>query len=270
VGTSPSSPDPTDGHAWSQLKGPTALRIVLGTQLRRLREARGITAAAAAQAIHASHAKISRMELGRVSLREPDVTRLLTLYGITDDQDRRALLTLVRQSNVPSWWHQYSDIVPNWFETYLGLEQSSAVIRTYQPQLIPDLLQTPQVARTMIQLAQPRQSDDDIERRLALWMTRQEVLTQPGAPQLWAVIEEAALWRVHGHSLMRRVPAKSKMSVVSCGDGVRHAENRGMHSGHGPRSDHEGSLRHLIIPRDHARLSIIADPPCPGSPGRCR
>jgi transcriptional regulator with XRE-family HTH domain len=203
VGTSPSSPDPTDGHAWSQLKGPTALRIVLGTQLRRLREARGITAAAAAQAIHASHAKISRMELGRVSLREPDVTRLLTLYGITDDQDRRALLTLVRQSNVPSWWHQYSDIVPNWFETYLGLEQASAVIRTYQPQLIPGLLQTPHVARTIIQLTQPHQSDDDIERRLTLWMTRQEILTQPGAPQLWAVMEEATLWRVHGHSAMR-------------------------------------------------------------------
>ncbi len=203
VGTSPSSPDPTDGHAWSRPKGPTALRIVLGTQLRRLREARGITAAAAAQAIHASPAKISRMELGRVSFREPDVTRLLTVYGITDDQERRAFLTLVRQSNVPSWWHQYSDIVPNWFETYLGLEQASAVIRTYQPQLIPGLLQTPHVTRTIIQLTQPRQSDDDSERRLALWMTRQEMLTQPGAPQLWAVMEEATLWRVHGHSAMR-------------------------------------------------------------------
>ncbi|MCA1694673.1 MAG: helix-turn-helix domain-containing protein, partial [Actinobacteria bacterium] len=127
VGTSPSGPDPTDGHAWSRLQGPTALRIVLGTQLRRLREARGITAGAAAQAIHASHAKISRMEHGRVSFREPDVTRLLTLYGITDEQERRVFQTLVRRANVPSWWHQYSDIVPNWFETYLGLEQASAV-----------------------------------------------------------------------------------------------------------------------------------------------
>jgi transcriptional regulator with XRE-family HTH domain len=203
AGTSPSSPDPTVGHASSRLQGPTALRIVLGTQLRRLREARGITAGAAAQAIQASHAKISRMELGRVSFRATDVTRLLTLYGITDEQERKAFQTLVRRANVPSWWHQYSDIVPNWFETYLGLEQASAVIRTYQPQLIPGLLQTPQVARTIIQLAQPRQSDDDIERRLALWMTRQKILTQPGAPQLSAVMEEATLWRVHGHSVMR-------------------------------------------------------------------
>jgi transcriptional regulator with XRE-family HTH domain len=203
VGTPPSSPDSTSGHAASRLKGPTALRIVLGTQLRRLRETRGITAAAASHAIRASHAKISRMELGRVSFRERDVTELLTLYGITDDQERRAFLALVRRANVPSWWHQYNDILPNWLETYLGLEQDSAVIRTYQPQLIPDLLQTPQVARTIIELTQPRQSDDDIERRLALWMTRQEILTQPGAPQLWAVMEEATLWRVHGHSAMR-------------------------------------------------------------------
>ena len=203
AGTPPSSPQPTDGHTWSRLQGPTALRIVLGTQLRRLREARGITAGAAGQAIQASHAKISRMELGRVGFRERDVTDLLTFYGITDEQERRAFLTLVRRANVPSWWHQHSDIVPNWFETYLGLEQASAVIRTYQPQLIPDLLQTPQVARTTIQLTQPRQSDDDTERRLALRMTRQEILTQPGAPQLWAVMEEATLWRVHGHSAMR-------------------------------------------------------------------
>jgi Domain of unknown function (DUF5753)/Helix-turn-helix domain len=204
VGTSPSRPDPTDGHASSRLKGPTALRIVLGTQLRRLREARGITAGAAGQAIQASHAKISRMELGRVGFRERDVTELLTLYGITDEQERRAFLNLVRRANVPGWWHQYSDIVASWFEIYLGLEQASAVIRTYQPQLVPGLLQTQEVARAVIQLAQPRPSDDDIERRLALRMTRQEILTQPGAPQLWAVIEEATLWRLNSRSVMRK------------------------------------------------------------------
>jgi hypothetical protein len=144
------------------------------------------------------------MELGRVGFRERDVTELLTLYGITDEQERRAFLNLVRRANVPGWWHQYSDIVASWFEIYLGLEQASAVIRTYQPQLVPGLLQTQEVARAVIQLAQPRPSDDDIERRLALRMTRQEILTQPGAPQLWAVIEEATLWRLNSRSVMRK------------------------------------------------------------------
>jgi len=175
----------------------------LGTQLRRLREARGITAAVAGHAIRASHAKISRMELGRVGFRDRDVADLLTLYGITDEQQRRAFLTLVRRANVPGWWHQYSDIVASWFEIYLGLEQASSVIRTYQPQLIPGLLQTEDVARGVIELGHPRPSDDDLERRVSLRMARQEILTQPAAPQLWAVIEEATLWRLNGRSVMR-------------------------------------------------------------------
>jgi transcriptional regulator with XRE-family HTH domain len=197
------SQDPTGGHAPVRPPGPTALRIVLGTQLRRLREARGITASAAGHAIRASHAKISRMELGRVGFRERDVTDLLTLYGVTDEQERGAFLTLVRRANVPGWWYQYSDSVPSWFEIYLGLEQASSVIRTYQPQLVPGLLQTREVARAIIQLGHPPRSADDIERRLALRMTRQEILTQPGAPQLWAVIEEASLWRLNTRSATR-------------------------------------------------------------------
>lgn len=197
------SQDPSGDAASGRPPGPTALRIVLGTQLRRLREARGITAGAAGHAIRASHAKISRMELGRVGFRERDVTDLLTLYGIADDQERRAFLNLVRRANVPGWWHQYSDIVVSWFEIYLGLEQASSVIRTYQPQLVPGLLQTEEVARIVIQLDDPRPSDDDIERRVALRMSRQDVLTQPGAPQLWAVIEEVSLWRLNERSAIR-------------------------------------------------------------------
>jgi transcriptional regulator with XRE-family HTH domain len=197
------SEDLSGGPVSGRSPGPTALRIVLGTQLRRLREARGITAAVAGHAIRASHAKISRMELGRVGFRDRDVADLLTLYGVTDEQQRRAFLTLVRRANVPGWWHQYSDIVASWFEIYLGLEQASSVIRTYQPQLIPGLLQTEDVARGVIELGHPRPSDDDLERRVSLRMARQEILTQPAAPQLWAVIEEATLWRFNGRSVMR-------------------------------------------------------------------
>jgi transcriptional regulator with XRE-family HTH domain len=202
VGTSLSSPDPADDAR--RLKSPTALRIVLGTQLRRLREARGITVAVAGQAIRASGAKISRMELGRVRFRERDVVKLLTVYGVGAEQERGMYLTLVRRANVPGWWHQYSGIIPSWFETYLGLEQASSVIHTYQPQLVPGLLQTEGVARAVIKLGDPRQSADDIERKVALRMTRQEILTQPDAPLLWAVFEEASLWRLDKDSMMRK------------------------------------------------------------------
>jgi Domain of unknown function (DUF5753)/Helix-turn-helix domain len=191
------------GHAQTRPQGPTALRIVLGNQLRQLREASGITTGAAGHAIRASHAKISRMELGRVGFKERDVADLLTLYGITDKQERGMFLALARQSNVPGWWHHYSDVLPSWFEMYLGLEQASSVIRTYEPQLIPGLLQTREGARAVIRLGDPSASADDIERRVALRMKRQEVLTQPGAPNLWAVIDEAALWRIDGRSAMQ-------------------------------------------------------------------
>ncbi|MGH3511581.1 MAG: helix-turn-helix domain-containing protein [Pseudonocardiaceae bacterium] len=176
---------------------------MLGNQLRQLREASGITTGAAGHVIRASHAKISRMELGRVSFKERDVADLLTLYGIIDENERGAFLALARRANVPGWWHHYGDILPGWFEMYLGLEQAAAVIRTYEPQLIPGLLQTAEGARAVIQMGFPNASVDDIERRVALRMKRQKVLTQPGAPNLWAVVDEAALWRLDGRAAMQ-------------------------------------------------------------------
>jgi transcriptional regulator with XRE-family HTH domain len=176
---------------------------MLGTQLRRLREARGITAEVAGHAIRASHAKISRMELGRVSFKHRDVADLLTFYGVTDAQERKAFLALVHRANVPGWWHQYNDIVPNWFEAYLGLEQACSVIRTYQPHMVPGLLQSPEAARALIQLNHPDTSAQDLERLVALRLTRQEVLTRPEAPNLWAVIDETALWRSDRRPVMR-------------------------------------------------------------------
>jgi hypothetical protein len=143
------------------------------------------------------------MENGRVSFKERDVADLLMLYGITDKQEQEAFLAMARQANVPGWWQRYSDVLPRWFEMYLGLEQASSVIRTYEPQLIPDLLQTREVAGALIQLGHPGGSSDDIERRIALRITRQEVLTQPEAPNLWAVIDESALWRLGARSVIR-------------------------------------------------------------------
>jgi Domain of unknown function (DUF5753)/Helix-turn-helix domain len=196
-------PDSGRGPARVRPQGPTALRIALGTQLRRLRETRGITAEAAGYAIRASCAKISRMELGRVGFKERDVADLLTLYDITDQQERATFLAMARQANTPGWWHRYSDILPSWFEMYLGLEQASSVIRTYEPQLVPELMQTPDVARALIEFGQLGGSTEEIERRIALRMTRQSVLTRPGAPNLWAVIDESSLWRLRTRSTMR-------------------------------------------------------------------
>ena len=178
-----------------QHDGPTVSRIVLGTHLRRLREAAGITREEAGHAIRASHAKISRLELGRVGFKERDVADLLTLYGVTDEAERADVLELMRQANTKVWWQQHSDLLPNWFETYLRLEQVAKVIRTYQLQFVPGLLQSEEYARAVIGHGHSR-STDELDRRVQLRMERQQMLHQPEAPHLWAVIDEAALHRL--------------------------------------------------------------------------
>ncbi|MBM2620827.1 helix-turn-helix domain-containing protein [Actinoplanes sp. LDG1-06] len=184
--------------------GPTVLRILLGTQLRRLREAKGITRDDAGWAIRGSGSKISRMELGRVSFKERDVSDLLTLYGVTAEDERDQLLGLARQANSPGWWQQFGDVMPSWFQSYLGLEAAARVIRTYEVQFVPGLLQTPDYARAVIMLGHAGLPPEEIDRRVALRRLRQSILDQPEAPQLWAVIDEAVLRRpIGGEQVMR-------------------------------------------------------------------
>jgi transcriptional regulator with XRE-family HTH domain len=183
--------------------GPTVLRILLGSQLRRLREAKGVTRDEAGYAIRASGSKISRMELGRVSFKERDVADLLGLYGV-DEDETRALVALAKEANSPGWWHKYGDVLPDWFQVYVGLEEAAQLIRLYEVQFVPGLLQTADYARAVIRLGRPSAPADEVGRRLNLRLTRQEVLTKPSGPRLWAVIDEAALRRpIGGREVMR-------------------------------------------------------------------
>jgi transcriptional regulator with XRE-family HTH domain len=183
--------------------GPTVLRILLGSQLRRLREAKGVTREEAGYTIRASGSKISRMELGRVSFKERDVVDLLALYGVGDDE-AQALVELAKQANSPGWWHKYSDVLPDWFQVYVGLEEAATLIRLYEVQFVPGLLQTADYARAVIRLGQPSASAEEVERRVSLRLGRQELLTKANGFRLWAVLDEAALRRpIGGGEVMR-------------------------------------------------------------------
>ncbi len=184
--------------------GPTVLRILLGAQLRKLREGRGISREDAGYEIRASGSKISRMELGRVSFKERDVADLLSMYGVKDEAERDALLGLARQANNPGWWHHFGDVMPGWFQSYLGLEAASSLIRTYEIQFVPGLLQTPEYARAVIMLGHAGATADEIDRRVELRRQRQQLLDRAEPPQLWAVIDEAVLRRpIGGYDVMR-------------------------------------------------------------------
>ncbi|WP_328807547.1 helix-turn-helix domain-containing protein [Nonomuraea antri] len=207
-----------EGHLLSYSPGsPTVLRILLGTQLRRLRTEQGISREDAGYSIRASHAKISRLELGQVSFKQRDVADLLTLYGVTDPAEREPLLALARQANAPGWWHKYGDLLPAWFEVYIGLEGAASSIRTYENQFVPGLLQTPEYARAVISLAHERAGRAELDRRVMLRTTRQERLKS--GLTLWAVIDEAVVRRMlGGPEVMRR--QIEHLLEVTAGGGV--------------------------------------------------
>jgi transcriptional regulator with XRE-family HTH domain len=173
-------------------------RILLGSQLRRLRESRGITREAAGYSIRSSESKISRMELGRVSFKARDIEDLLTLYGVTDPAERGALLGLAKEANVAGWWHSYTDVLPGWFQTYIGLEGAAALIRSYEVQFVHGLLQTEAYAQAVVTRGMEGATRSDIDRRVALRLERQKVLVSERAPQLHVILDEAALRRPYG------------------------------------------------------------------------
>jgi transcriptional regulator with XRE-family HTH domain len=193
---------------------PTALRIALGAQLRRLREASQLTTDEAGQAIRATHSKISRLERGRSGAKQRDVADLLSLYGVTDETEREGLLALARQANTPGWWQQYSDILPKWLELYVGLEKAASIIRAYEVQFVHGLLQTQDYARAVILIANAHAPVEEIDRRVSLRMKRQQLLTQPDAPDLWAVLDEASLRRPPGGRKVMRAQLEHLLQIT--------------------------------------------------------
>jgi transcriptional regulator with XRE-family HTH domain len=177
--------------------------MALGAQLRRLREAAGLSREQAAYRIRASAPKISRMELGRVRFKERDVVDLLALYGVHDEAETAEFVALVRRANAEGWWQADRDLLPTWFETYLGMEQAATLIRLFEVQFVPVLLQSEEYARAALRLGGA--AAEEVERRVALLLRRQRVLDGPTPPRVWVVLDEAVLRRrVGGADVMRR------------------------------------------------------------------
>jgi uncharacterized protein DUF5753/helix-turn-helix protein len=184
--------------------GPTVRRMLVGAQLRRLRTEADISREQAGEAIRASEWKIHRLENGQVGFKERDIIDLLRVYGVTDSGEVAAFLMLAREANEPGWWQQYGDLLPQWFRAYVDLESAATLIRTYQGQLVPGLLQTEDYMRAVIGGAHMDESSEEAERRIALRVARQALLTREDGPRLWAVVDEAALQRpVGGREVMR-------------------------------------------------------------------
>ena len=184
--------------------GPTVQRMLVGAQLRRLRTEMGLTREEAGEAIRASEWKIHRLENGQVGFKERDIIDLLRLYQVTDPTEVAEFVSLAREANSPGWWQHYGDVLPPWFRTYVDLESAARLIRTYEGQFIPGLLQTDDYMRAVVQGAHLEESPEELGRRVRLRMARQILLTREHPPRLWAVVDEAALRRpVGGPEVMR-------------------------------------------------------------------
>jgi transcriptional regulator with XRE-family HTH domain len=179
--------------------------MILGKQLEELRTQAGLTFEQAGEAIGVSHSTIRRMEAAKVArLRLTDAEKLLQTYGVTDQQEIDTFLKSVREANKRGWWHTYRDVLPDWFAAYLSLEQAALQIRAYEAEFVHGLLQTEAYARALLGAGNPHASAEATERRVALRMRRQELLSRPAPPRVWVVMDETVLrWPVGGPEVMR-------------------------------------------------------------------
>lgn len=183
--------------------GPTVGQIVLGLRLRELREKAGHSFDHAAKALRVNQTTVRRMERAEVGLKPVYVEKLLQTYGASP-KETEDFLAMVDEANRPGWWHKFRDVLPDWFTLYVSLEGAASLIRAYEPHCVPGLLQTEAYARALLRAGFPSASEEELDRRVALRRGRQELLTGPEAPHLWAVVDETVLRRpVGGADVMR-------------------------------------------------------------------
>jgi transcriptional regulator with XRE-family HTH domain len=182
---------------------PTVLRMVLGKRLRHLREQAGVSFEDAARAIEVTPLTVRRIEKAEVGLRIPYVRELLHTYGVPESEIED-FLSMAREANQPGWWYSYRDVLPDWFSAYVSLESEASVIRLYEPHYVPGLLQTHDYAAALMHIGFPNETKEDIDRRVALRLKRQDLLSKSEAPAVWAVLDETVLRRpVGGAEVMR-------------------------------------------------------------------
>lgn len=194
--------------------GPTTLRVMIGSNLRRLREEAGISREDAGEEIRGSASKISRVELGRVSFRLRDVRDLMIMYGVRDDDEIERFVDMASEANRPSKWHRYNDFLPDWFSSYLDMEGAASMIRTYEVQVVPGLLQNEAYARAVMMLGYGHTPLTEIDKRIDVRLKRQEILDREDKPpELWAVLDEAALHRPFGGAGVMRGQIQALMEA---------------------------------------------------------
>lgn len=175
--------------------GPSVRRRRLNTRLRRYRERKGETTGQVAKALGWQQTKVSKIETGeRKKVTADELSALLDYYGEEDPEIRESLHECARLGNQRGWWSKYRDLLPSGLPDF---EVEASVIKTYECQVMPGLLQTPDYAEAVFRANLVR-SNDEIAKRLSGRMKRQEALNRVEPPEYWVILDEAALRRAVG------------------------------------------------------------------------
>ncbi|WP_033322537.1 helix-turn-helix domain-containing protein [Streptomyces yerevanensis] len=189
------------------VKPSTVLGRQLGDELRRLREAAGLTTTQAADALDCTKGKISRIENGHVPVRTPDLIALMQAYEVGDSETRERLGSLARRANRrrrEGWWHQYGAVLADTYRDYIEMENICDGIKTFQAQLVPGLLQTPAYGRAITVASSAWKTAEEIDQFVQVRIARQERLAGEAPLELWAVLAEGVLrQQVGGPAVMR-------------------------------------------------------------------
>lgn len=183
---------------------PTVRSRRVGSELRRLREAAGVTTAQAADVLACSPAKISRIENGVSTVRVVDLRLLLDRYGDSDTGHRAYLERLARESNKRGWWQDYGNTIPPYYADFIGLETDASYIKTWEPTTVPGLLHTPDYARAVMLTNPAMVSPDKLDHFISIRRERQSRLEDGTDLRFDAVIWEPALLTTVGSPAVQR------------------------------------------------------------------
>ncbi|MFJ5221837.1 helix-turn-helix domain-containing protein [Streptomyces sp. NPDC088400] len=238
----------------------TVLGRQLGEELRRLRESARLTTSQAAEALDCTKGKISRIENGRVAVRLPDLTAMLHAYEASDPELRERLSALARKANRrrrDGWWNQYGSVLADTYRDYIALEAMAGSIRTFQAQLIPGLLQTPEYIRAVTVASQLWETADEIENFVRVRLARQERLAEDSPLPLWAVLSEAVLMQqVGGAEVM-----KAQLQHLLTMSGKPNVTVQVLPFSRGAHASMFGPYVVLGFPEDGALDVVLADNP---------
>lgn len=199
------------------VKPSTVLGRQLGDELKRFREAAGVSMAEAAEVLDCTKGKISRMENGHVPVRAPDLEALMRAYKIEDPETRDRLSALARKANRrrrDGWWHQYSSVLGDSYRDQIELEAICDRVRTYEVQLVPGLLQTAEYGRAVTVASRAWRTPEEIDQFVHVRLARQQRLTDDAPLELWAVLAEGVLRQHVGGPTVMRAQLEHMLAVA--------------------------------------------------------